>query len=277
MLDEIFGIDQSYNHNLDGWAGLIHPDDKEQMIDYFQNYVLKLRNNFDKEYRIIRSSDKKEIWVHGVGELELDNEGNPIKMFGTIQDVTNRKKAEETLRKNEEKLSSIFRAAPTGIGVVKNRVLVEVNDRICEMVGYTREELIGKSSRMVYPDESEFEFVGQEKYRQITEHGSGTVETRWRTKDGRILNILLSSSPINTKDLSEGVTFTALDITDRKKAEDAIRMFQFATDKAADAVFWINRDGGFYYVNDQACRSLGYGQNKRRMGPCLAEISQQAD
>jgi signal transduction histidine kinase len=65
--------------------------------------------------------------------------------------------------------------------------------------------------------------VGREKYRQIAEFGTGSVETRWKCKDGRIINILVSSTPIDKKDLSAGVTFTALDITERKEAEKALK------------------------------------------------------
>jgi len=120
-------------------------------------------------------------------------------------------------------LQSIFRAAPVGIGVVSNRVLLQVNDRICEMTGYTREELIGQSARILYPTVEDFEYVGTEKYRQIRERGIGTVETRWQHKDGTVLDVLLSSVPLDPNDLSKGVTFTALDITERKRAEAALR------------------------------------------------------
>ena len=119
--------------------------------------------------------------------------------------------------------SSIFRAAPTGIGVVSNRILLAVNDRVCDMIGYSREEMIGQSARMLYPSDAQFENVGTEKYRQILQCGTGTVETQWQCKDGRIIDILMSSTPINPMDLAAGVTFTALDITERKKAANALR------------------------------------------------------
>jgi two-component system, cell cycle sensor histidine kinase and response regulator CckA len=121
----------------------------------------------------------------------------------------------------EEKhlLSSIFRAAPWGIGVVKQRILTAVNDRICEMVGYSQKELLGETARILYPSDADYEYVGVEKYRQLSIHNIGTVETRWRHKNGQILDILMSSSPIYPPDLTREITFTALDITARKKAE----------------------------------------------------------
>ncbi len=134
-------------------------------------------------------------------------------------DITERMRAAEAVREARDKLESILRAVPTGIGVVVKRVFKEVNDRICEMTGYSRGELLDQSSRMLYPDDAEFERVGREKYAQIQTSGAGAVETRWRRKDGRIIDVLLSSSPIESEDWSAGVTFTAMDITERKLAE----------------------------------------------------------
>jgi PAS domain S-box-containing protein len=143
----------------------------------------------------------------------------PNRFACIFTDVTQRKRAEEALRTSENLLSSIFRAAPTGIGVVSERRLLALNDRICEMTGYSQMELIGQSSRILYSSDADFEHVGREKYRQIREYGTGTVETRWRCKDGKTIDILMSSTPINPQDLVAGVTFTAFDITERKRAE----------------------------------------------------------
>jgi len=126
----------------------------------------------------------------------------------------------------EQWLRSIIRAAPTGIGVVSNRVIMQVNEKICQMTGYDAGELIGKSARMLYPEQADYEFVGQEKYQQIHESGTGTVETRWRCKSGRIIDVLLSSTPMDPGNLEKGVTFTALDITERKEAERKVLIYQ---------------------------------------------------
>jgi len=141
----------------------------------------------------------------------------------TIQRAIEKQQAKKALREREATLKSIFRAAPTGIGMVADRVIKQVNQQLCEITGYSREELLEKSARIVYPTEEDFEFVGQEKYKQIRERGTGTVETRWQRKDGKVIDVLLSSTPIDPNDLSVGVTFTALDISERKQAEEMLR------------------------------------------------------
>jgi PAS domain S-box-containing protein len=157
----------------------------------------------------------------------LDKQRLVIENRQLLRDVQNelaeRTRAEEALREHEATLQSIFRAAPTGIGLVADRVLLQVNDRVCEMMGRTREELVGQSAQILYATVEEFEHVGIEKYRQIREHGIGTVETRWQRKDGTRLDVLLSSVPLDPNDLAKGVTFAALDITERKRAEEALR------------------------------------------------------
>ncbi len=131
---------------------------------------------------------------------------------------------EELTMDTETFLQSIYRAAPLGIGIVVKRVFVQVNPHLCEMLGYRAEELIGKSSRLIYPNDEEFERVGEEKYAQIDEIGVGSIETRWLRKDGKIIDVLLSSAPIDPADRTKGVTFTALDITARKQMEERLRI-----------------------------------------------------
>jgi PAS domain S-box-containing protein len=119
----------------------------------------------------------------------------------------------------EQFLSSIHRAAPIAIGVVVDRTFHTVNARMCELLGYQEKELVGKSARIVYPTQDEFERVGKEKYAMLAAKGIGTIETQWRAKDGRLIDILLSSTATDGRDISKGVTFTASDITLQKDAQ----------------------------------------------------------
>ncbi|MCF8109790.1 MAG: PAS domain S-box protein, partial [Desulfohalobiaceae bacterium] len=165
------------------------------------------------------SKDGSEVIFETNATPLYSSEGEFIGYMGTCRDITNRKLAENELRESEKRISSIFRSAPAGIGVVVNRVFTEINSRLCEITGYAEGDLINQSARILYPGDQEFELVGREKYVQIAERGTGTVETRWQRKDGAIIDVLLSSTPIDLKDQSKGVTFTALDITSKKRAE----------------------------------------------------------
>jgi len=162
--------------------------------------------------------------------------------------------------RTRQMLESILKSAPTGIGVVENRVIVQVNDYILNLTGYTREELIGQSARMLYPTQKESDYVGREKYRQISEKGTGTVETRWLRKNGTIRHVILSSTPLNPADLSAGVTFTVLDITDRKRAEERFTR-AFDSSPAALVVSEIST-GRFIEVNDRWVEMLGYSREE---------------
>jgi PAS domain S-box-containing protein len=174
--------------------------------------------------------------------------------------------AELLLKENEEKLQSIFRAAPVGIGLVVNRIFMEVNDTFCTMTGYTRKELIGKSAEMIYATIEEFDSVGIEKYGQIAEKGTGSVETRFKCKDGRILNIFLSSTPLDKDDLMKGVTFTVMDITERKLAEEALReseeKYRLLIDTANESII-VAQDGLLKFVNNMTIELLeGYSEEE---------------
>jgi len=134
-----------------------------------------------------------------------------------------RRRAEEALLKSEAALSSILRAAPIGIGLVTNRVFGWTNEQFTMMTGYSRGEVQGQSARMLYESEAEFERVGQVKYAGIKQQGTGSIETRLRRKDGKLIDVFLSSTPIDPLDLDAGVVFTAVDITDRQETIKALR------------------------------------------------------
>ena len=122
-----------------------------------------------------------------------------------------------------KKINAVLRVAPVGIGMVANRKIIDINDMVCDMTGYNHDELIGSSARMLYPNQAEYDYVGKEKYRQISENNIGTVETIWQRKDSTLIYIVLSSCPIDANDLLKGVVFTALDITERKQQEEELK------------------------------------------------------
>jgi PAS domain S-box-containing protein len=157
--------------------------------------------------------------------------------------------AELLLKENEEKLLSIFSAAPVGIGLLVNQIFTEINETFCKMTGYSRKELIGKNAEIIYASDERNESAGISIYRHIAEKGTGSVETRFKCKDGRILNIFLSSTPLDKGNLSKGVTFIAMDITEKKQAKEALLesegKFKAIFQNSNDAIMLLNINGFF--------------------------------
>jgi PAS domain S-box-containing protein len=197
---------------------LMPPEEAAQLVGIFQDLLAKGEPIVALE-NVNLHKDGRRIILETSG-FPIYNEAGTITGYqGVNRDITERRRSKEALCESEGYLQSVFRAAPTGIGVVVDRVLQQVNKRMCEMTGYAEEELTGRNARILYASDEDYEYVGQEKYAQIRDNFTGTVETLWKRKDGQIINVLLSSTPMAVSDLSKGVTFTALDITHRKQAE----------------------------------------------------------
>jgi PAS domain S-box-containing protein len=108
--------------------------------------------------------------------------------------------------------------------------------------------------------------VGTEKYRQIAQHGTGSVEAVWVCKDGRKIDVLLSSTLNDPGEPFGLVTFTALDITERKQAEQALieRELYLRTilHTTVDGFWVVDRHGRIVDVNEAYCRMSGYGADE---------------
>ncbi len=200
-----------------------------------QEELAKIRNIIESELALGGESkgiyfetemlrkDGSAVPVETHGNFLFDDKGTPLEIQGTTRDISKRKKSELALRRSESRMRSVLSAAPVGIGLVKDRVIIEVNDAMCGMTGYQRDELLGRASRMLYPADADYDYVGQEKYRQIAKTGHGTVETRWKRKDGEIIHIILSSSLIEGEGFEAGtMTFTAMDVSGMKEYEEKI-------------------------------------------------------
>jgi PAS domain S-box-containing protein len=208
------------------WQTLVHPIDLQPLVlpDDLPMIEARLRELTPDNPAVmfdvrLRMGDGQLGLVQFANRAFFDDAGKVAEIQSVGRDITERKQVEEALIESEARTRSILRAAPAGIGMIVDRVFLEVNQAMTIMTGFTPEELIGRSSRMLYPTDEDFDYVGQEKYAQIRRQGVGRVETRWRTKDGRIIDVDLSSSPIVPEDLTLGVTFTAQDITAIKQME----------------------------------------------------------
>ncbi len=120
-------------------------------------------------------------------------------------------------------IESAPNTVPIGIAIAINRTFFFVNDFYCDILEYSREELIGKSTRIIYPTDENYEFVGKEIQIQLKKYGHGTLETRAITKSGKVKDLIASYSMMDKKDPEKGIVFAIIDITENKKIENALK------------------------------------------------------
>jgi hypothetical protein len=123
---KIFGINKTYPHTIAGWANFIHPDHREKLVAYHES-VVKNRSSFNHDYKIIRINDGVERWVHGTGELVYDTEGNPVRMHGAIQDITESKQIENELIKAKEKAEESDRLKSAFLANMSHEIRTPMN------------------------------------------------------------------------------------------------------------------------------------------------------
>ncbi len=191
---------------------------------------------------------------------QREDESAPIQ--SRLFDCTDPKEDWRALAHKEDILRSIFESAPVGIGIVKNRVLHWINQHVSRMTGYSPEELRGRSARILYPSDEEFDRVGRYKYAEILSTGTGSVTTVWRRKDGESINVILSSTPVEPGNLFAGVVFTALDITEKQKSQEQLRKseenYRNLFENAVMGIFQSSPEGRFLSVNPATARMCGY-------------------
>ncbi|MBN1597039.1 MAG: PAS domain-containing protein [Bacteroidales bacterium] len=227
-LDNIFGIDNTYKKDIEGWLKIVHPDNRKDMKNYLLDNVINNHEKFDKQYRIINVRTGLEKWMHGVGNLKFDEHNNPVEMFGIIQDITEQKRAEQLIFENERRMDLILKGADLGAwdwNIVTGEVFF--NKRWAEMLGYKLKEIepsLSSWENLVHPDDMPIVI------KVLSEHLEGKTEFyetehRMRTIDGKWKWILdrgkVTERDINGKPLR--ATGTHLDITERREMEDQIK------------------------------------------------------
>ena len=174
------------------------------------------------EHRIIRK-DGQTRWVSNSLVPASDGQGNLVSYDGLLRDITNRKIAEETLRESEERYRHLVETMNEGLAMAdQGYVFTFVNERLCEMLGYSREEILGRQIvEFVHEDYKNF-MEDQMARRQRGEARSYEID--WRAKDGQRVYTLISPKGFyDANGQFTGSLGVLTDITDRKQAEEALQ------------------------------------------------------
>lgn len=255
VLDEVFGIDKHFERTLESWNNIVHPEEREEMLDYLNMHVIEEKNNFDKEYRIIHFRSGEERWVHGRGELSFTADGRVAKMFGTIQDITERKLAERSIIESEERMRKIFDESPLSIAMSDpDFKFIRVNSAFCRMMGYNENEILQMTFRdLTHPD---YITRDEESLRQLVERKIPVykVEKRYIRKDK---SVIWGSANINTIFNGAGQVKYLLamieDITLRKKSEfeleKSLSILKATIESTADGILVVDTNGKIVQYN----------------------------
>jgi PAS domain S-box-containing protein len=196
-----------------------------------------------------------------VANLVTDANGNPLCMMGSFSDITQRNRAEQALRRSEEKFSKVFAASPDAIAVtiIDRGLYLEVNDAFSQSLGYSREEIIGRSSLDLNV------WVNLADRQQLIESLSAhkairNMETQFRRKSGEIEFALLSSELIDLDGIPCMLSIIK-DITDRKSAEEALRAseekYRSLIESSDATISMVDRNGVYLYLNQIAAIPFG--------------------
>ena len=137
--------------------------------------------------------------------------------------IAERRRVLSQLSAREAQIKSIFQAAPTGVFLLAKQQIVFANVHLGRMLGYPADQLAGKNERELFSSDVEYERWARMVAEQIGKVGAASVETRFKCKDGKIIDVWLGSAPVDAADPEAGISCTALDITARKKAEEGMR------------------------------------------------------
>ncbi len=208
------------------WYQQIHPEDKSRWsLEASQMFLSgePLRS----VYRVM-ARDGQVIWFHCEAKMVRSKDGRPWFIHGVAFDVTELKRAEQALKKNEEMLRGLFEFAPDTVLVAnKSGLVIRVNAQVQQMFGYTADELMGKPIETLIPER-----LSQQHTRHRSDYleepharpmGAG-LELYGKRKDGSEFPVDIMLSPMES---GEGSIVIAVirDITRRKQAEEAIREY----------------------------------------------------
>jgi two-component system, cell cycle sensor histidine kinase and response regulator CckA len=261
-LDAIFGISENYERNVTGWLKVIHPDDRQMMEDYLSKEVFGQARDFFKTYRIVRVCDGEECWVEGRGRLELDENGQILRMLGTIQDITERKLAEDDLRESEANFKALATQSTEGISVADMAGnYTYVNPTFCDMVGWTSEELLQMTVFDVTADKQDKATFAK----TITVEEGSPVNVVLVRKNGSEFIAEVVGKVLSTVD--EGrVLGTIRDITERIQAEKALleseENFRALATQSMEGITVVDRAGNYTYANPAFCDMTGWTEEE---------------
>ena len=239
----------------------VHPEDRSYIAQAIDCSVSE-GAPYEAEFRIVHPNGTIH-WVRGKGKVLRDIAGTPLRMVGLNADITERKQAEQALREREARLTrteAFSLVMVTHVGL--DGRWMKVPPTLCELLGYSEEELLSRDLKDVtHPDD--FEADSSQHQRMVRgEIKSFDLEKRYVHKNGKTIWVYLNCSVVEDRDGKPvHFLFYIRDITDRRLAEGALResedRYRSVVEAQTELICRFLPDTTLTYVNDAYCRYFG--------------------
>jgi len=238
---------------------LVHPEDHESVMERMRGLAFEKTRVPNFPVRLKRA-DGAYIHVETNGSVVNADDG-PGAFIGVLRDVTEQKRTTEALKESEERYRVLVDNSLTGVCLIQDGKFLFANRRAIEMTGYSREELVGMPlEQVIYPDDRDL-VRGIVASRMSGQDLTTQYQVRIVAKNGDVLWIETFGAPLEFQG-EPALMVNWIDITERRRAEEALQLTQFTVDHAPDPVYWVAKDARFVYVNEAACRLLGYSREE---------------
>ena len=244
-------------------APLIYEQDRQRMVKEF-NSALEGNVGNEVQFHLIRK-DGAVIWAEASWKPIYDKKNAFIGYRASIRDITDRKRAEQEAMETQERFSDFFKNAPIGFHIFgPDQIIVDINDAELEMIGYVRDEIVGKKTwaELIIPEERK-QF--KKHWHNIISKGQDrNLEYTLVHKDGHHINVILNASSrfdkngnlINTR--GSGLNITAQKQV-KRMLQESEEQYRVLFEQAADSIVLIDAEtGGMVRFNDRAHEILGY-------------------
>jgi diguanylate cyclase (GGDEF)-like protein/PAS domain S-box-containing protein len=242
------------------WSEMTHPDDLAADIDQFNRVLAGQIDHYSMNKRFIRK-DGMVVWTNlSVGCIRK-SDGSVDHIIAMVEDITSVKLAETALRESEDRYRSLFENANEAIFVAQDGKLVFLNPVTSQLIGYSSEELMGRSFLdFIHPEDRNL-VAGNYLKRLKGEEVLPRYTFRYVARNGEIRWMEIGAVRIEWTGKPATLNFCT-DITERKQAEEALResesRIRAITDSARDAILMMDTEGRISYWNPAAERILGY-------------------
>ncbi|WP_205510623.1 PAS domain S-box protein [Longitalea arenae] len=255
---QMFGLPVDSVASLDLFFNVLHPEDRELANKRIQAALEPANGGiYENEYRTVGITDGKVRWLHSKGKTSFDEANKPVRFTGVVRDITHEKLTEETVRESEERFRGTFENAAVGIAHVGlDGTFLMVNDRLCEIVGYTKEELLAKNFQQItHPDDldADLHFVADLISGRIDTY---SMEKRYIQKNGSFIWSNLTVSMAKKRDGNPDYFIAVIqDISEQKRAEEEVKQseeqFRTLADNIQNLAWMADSEGAIFWYNQR--------------------------